>query len=44
MAKSFADEMARRIDVNVHAGHAIASWEDFADRHLKVLDVRPADR
>lgn len=37
------DAAGRRLDVHVHAGYAIAFWEDFADRHLKVLDVRPAD-
>jgi hypothetical protein len=37
------DAAGRRLDVNIHAGYAIAYWEDFADRHLKVLDVRPAD-
>jgi len=38
------DVTGRRLYVNVHAGYAIAYWEDFADRHLKVLDVRPAGR
>lgn len=37
------DATGRRLDVHVHAGYAIAYWEDFADRHLKVLDVKPAD-
>jgi hypothetical protein len=37
------DAAGRRLDVNIHAGYAIAYWGDFADRHLKVLDVRPAD-
>lgn len=36
------DAVGCRLDVHVHAGYAIVYWEDFADRHLKVLDVRRA--
>lgn len=38
------DASGRRLDVNVFGNHAIAYWDDFADRHLKILDVRPAGR
>jgi len=38
------DATGRKLDVNVHSGYAIAYWEDFADKYLKVLDVKPADR
>ena len=34
----------RDADVNVHAGFAISYWDDFADRHVKVLHIGPADR
>ena len=32
------------IDVYLTAGFAIKYWIDFADRHVKVLDLEPADR
>ncbi len=38
------DPLGRRVQVNVHAGYAIEYWEDFADRHLKVLVIRYSDR
>jgi hypothetical protein len=37
------DSVGTRVQVNVYAGFAIAYWEDFADRHVKVLSVRHAD-
>ena len=37
------DPVGTRVQVNVHAGFAIPYWEDFADRHVKVLAVRHAD-
>jgi len=33
-----------RIDVHLAAGFAIKYWIDFADRHVKVLDLESADR
>jgi len=36
------DANGRRLDVHVFGKYAIACWDDFADRHLKILDVRPA--
>ena len=32
------------LDVHLCAGFAIKYWIDFADRHVKVLDLEPADR
>ena len=29
--------------VHVFHGHAILYWDDFADRHLKVLEITNAD-
>lgn len=37
------DTVGTRVQVNVFDRFAIAYWEDFADRHVKVLAVRPAD-
>lgn len=37
------NSVGTRVQVNVHAGFAIAFWEDFADRHVKVLSVSRAD-
>ena len=33
----------RSLDVHVHFGFAIYYWDDFADRHIKVLRIRRAD-
>lgn len=38
------DTHGRRIDVNVFGKFAIAFWDDFADRDLKILSVKIADR
>jgi hypothetical protein len=38
------DARGRRIDVHIFDRHAIKFWDDFADRHLKILDIHPADR
>jgi hypothetical protein len=38
------DPAGRLLDVRVHCGFAIYYWEDFADRHVKVLRIRRADR
>lgn len=32
------------LDVHLCQGFAIKYWIDFADRHVKVLDLEPADR
>lgn len=39
-----ADERGRPLDVHVCVRYAIRFWEDFADRHLKILEVSHADR
>jgi hypothetical protein len=36
------DPSGRRIDVCVYMGLAIHYWEDFADRHVKILAVTSA--
>lgn len=38
------NETGRRLDVSICGGIAIIYWEDFTDRHLKILKLRPADR
>ena len=38
------DATGRRIEVHVFGKFAIKYWDDFADRHLKILDIHPADR
>jgi hypothetical protein len=38
------DRTGRRIEISVSAGYSIHYWIDFADRHVKVLAIKPADR
>ena len=38
------DSTGRALDVHICGRYAIRYWEDFADRHLKILDVSLADR
>lgn len=38
------DHTGRYLDVHVCGRHAILYWEDFTDRHLKILEIRNADR
>jgi hypothetical protein len=38
------DEVGRRIEVNVFEGLAIHYWDDFSDRHIKVLKISSADK
>ena len=37
------DPTGRLLDVHVHCGFAFYYWEDFADRHVKVMRIRRAD-
>jgi hypothetical protein len=37
------DVAGRRVDVHVAGKFAIKFWDDFADRHVKILDVHLAD-
>lgn len=39
-----ADATGRRVEVHVFRKFAIKFWNDFANRHVKILDVHPADR
>ena len=38
------DTAGRRVDVHVFNKFAIKFWDDFADRHVKILDLHSADR
>jgi len=38
------DSAGRRVNVHVFGKFAIKFWDDFADRHIKILDVHCADR
>ncbi|MCB1233590.1 MAG: hypothetical protein KDM91_00800 [Verrucomicrobiae bacterium] len=38
------DATGRRVEVHICGKFAIRFWDDFADRHLKILDVTLADR
>jgi hypothetical protein len=38
------DATGRRIEISVFAGYSVHYWIDFADRHVKVLAVKFADR
>ena len=37
------DATGRDLAVHVFHGHAILFWDDFSDRHLKVLEIANAD-
>lgn len=37
------DSTGRRVDVHIRGKFAIKFWNDFADRHVKILDVHLAD-
>lgn len=37
------DAAHRRVEVHVFGRFAIKFWDDFADRHVKILDVHFAD-
>ena len=38
------DSAGRRVEVHVFGKFAIKFWDDFADHHVKILDVHLADR
>jgi hypothetical protein len=38
------DSSGRRIGVHVFGKFTIKFWDDFADRHVKILDLHLADR
>jgi len=37
------DAIGRRVEISICSGHAVHYWIDFADRHIKVLAILPAD-
>jgi hypothetical protein len=37
------DSAGRRVEVHVFGKFAIKYWDDFADRHVKILDLHFAD-
>ena len=37
------DSTGRTLDVSVNSGFAIFYWEDFADRHVKIMSLKSAD-
>lgn len=39
-----SDAIGRRIEISVLGGWAIHYWIDAADRHVKVLALKPADK
>lgn len=39
-----SDSESRRVNIHICGKYAIKFWEDHADRHLKILDVRFADK
>jgi len=38
------DSKGRRVSVHVFGNFAIKFWDDFPDRHVKILDLHMADR
>ncbi len=38
------DSAGRRVNVHLFGKFAVKFWDDFADRHLKILDLHFADR
>jgi hypothetical protein len=39
-----SDSEGRRVNIHICGKYAVKFWEDHADRHLKILDVRFSDR
>ena len=39
-----SDSDGHRVDIHICGRYAIKFWEDHADRHIKILDVRLADK
>ena len=38
------DAAGRRVEISIFRQFAIHYWADFADRHVKVLALKPADK
>lgn len=45
LMSDFCEPNDRGIPLDVHLSHgfAIKYWTDFADRHVKILEIEPAD-
>jgi hypothetical protein len=39
-----SDAAGRRVEISIFGRFAIHYWIDFADRHVKVLAIMPADK
>ncbi|HEY5042932.1 MAG TPA: hypothetical protein VIK53_13120 [Verrucomicrobiae bacterium] len=39
-----SDNAGRRVGIHICGKYAVKFWEDHADRHLKILDARLADK
>jgi hypothetical protein len=37
-----SERNGRRVEISIFAGYAIHYWVDFADRHVKILALKPA--
>ena len=37
------DAVGRRVEISIYGRFAVHYWIDFADRHVKVLALNPAD-
>lgn len=37
------DAVGLRVEICITSGWAIHYWNDFADRHIKILAIKPAD-
>jgi mRNA-degrading endonuclease RelE of RelBE toxin-antitoxin system len=38
------DEFGRQYQVHIFGKYAVKYWIDEADRHLKIMEIRPSDR
>ena len=38
------DEIGRRMQIAIVGDYALIYWVDDADRHVKILDIHPADQ
>ena len=37
------DAIGRRVEISIYGRFAIHFWIDFADRHVKIIALRPGD-
>lgn len=38
-----SDAIGRPVDIHICGKYAIKFWEDYADKHVKILDIQVAD-